>query len=91
MGLQMGAAVDASYLADTVVLLRHFEKGGEVLQAISVMKKRIGRHERSIRSFSMSAQGLAVGPPLRELQGVFTGVPVDLGGVGSGPEHSPGS
>lgn len=91
MGLQMSAAVDASYLADTVVLLRHFEKGGEVLQAISVMKKRIGRHERSIRSFSMGAQGIAVGPPLRELRGVFTGVPVDMGGLDGGSESSLGS
>ncbi|HEX5737952.1 MAG TPA: ATPase domain-containing protein, partial [Hydrogenophaga sp.] len=65
MGLQMTAAVDASYLADTVVLLRHFEKGGEVQQAISVMKKRLGQHERSIRSFKTTARGIAVGPPLR--------------------------
>jgi len=77
MGLQMTAPVDASYLADTVVLLRHFEKAGEVHQAISVVKKRVGRHERSIRSFRMSAQGIALGQPLRGLRGILTGIPED--------------
>lgn len=75
MGLQMTAPVDASYLADTVVLLRHFEKRSEVHQAISVIKKRVGQHERSIRSFKLSARGIAVGPPLRGLRGILTGVP----------------
>ncbi|MGS5087035.1 ATPase domain-containing protein [Hydrogenophaga sp. A37] len=85
-GVQMAVPVDASYLADTVVLLRHFEVEGEVRQAISVMKKRGGRHERSIRSIRMGANGISMGPPLRQFRGVLTGVPVSLGGADAGPE-----
>ena len=76
IGSQMQSPVDASYLADAVVLLRYFESDGEVRQAISVMKKRGGAHERTIRDFRMSADGLHVGPPLREFRGILTGVPV---------------
>ena len=76
IGSQMQSPVDASYLADAVVLLRYFESDGEVRQAISVMKKRGGAHERTIRDFRMTADGLHVGPPLREFRGILTGVPV---------------
>jgi circadian clock protein KaiC len=76
IGMQMQTPVDASYLADAVVLLRYFEANGEVRQAISVMKKRGGAHERAIRDFSMSSTGLNVGPPLRQFRGILTGVPV---------------
>jgi circadian clock protein KaiC len=75
IGTQMQTPVDASYLADGVVLLRYFEADGMVRQAISVMKKRGGAHERSIRDFAMSADGIHVGPPLREFRGILTGVP----------------
>jgi circadian clock protein KaiC len=78
IGSQMQAPVDASYLADTVVLLRYFESDGEVRQAISVMKKRGGAHERVIRGFSMGNGGLRVGEPLREFRGILTGVPVHV-------------
>jgi circadian clock protein KaiC len=78
IGSQMQTPVDASYLADTVVLLRYFEAEGEVRQAISVLKKRGGMHERSIRSFSMSPDGLHVGEPLRGFRGILTGVPIPL-------------
>jgi len=76
IGTQMQTPVDASYLADAVLLLRYFEAEGEVRQAISVMKKRGGQHERTIRDFSMDAAGLVVGPPLRQFRGILTGVPV---------------
>ena len=76
IGLQMQAAVDASYLADSVLMLRYFEARGEVRQAISVVKKRGGAHERSIRDFRMSNAGLHVGEPLRNFRGILTGVPV---------------
>lgn len=73
----MQAAVDLTYLADTVVLHRYFEAFGEVRQAISVIKKRSGNHERSIREYKVNAQqGIALGPPLKEYQGVLTGVPI---------------
>jgi circadian clock protein KaiC len=78
IGTQMQTPVDASYLADSVVLLRYFEAEGEVRQAISVMKKRGGQHERSIRSFSMGPDGLKVGEPLRGFRGILTGVPIPL-------------
>jgi circadian clock protein KaiC len=58
-----------------VILLRYFELRGEVRQALSVVKKRGGRHERTIREFRLDANGIYVGPALREFRGVLTGVP----------------
>lgn len=81
LGGQMQTPVDASYLADAIVLLRYFELDGEVRQAISVLKKRGGVHERTIRAFSMSADGLQVGEPLRRFRGILTGIPVPVDGV----------
>ena len=76
MGAQMQTPIDASYLADAVLLLRYFESRGEVRQAISVVKKRGGQHERTIREFAMRNGGIRVGEVLREFRGVLTGVPV---------------
>ncbi len=79
IGSQMSAPVDASYLADAVILLRYFEASGEVRQAISVVKKRGGPHERTIREFQLDEDGIHVGPPLREFRGILTGVPTSEG------------
>jgi circadian clock protein KaiC len=76
IGSQMHTPVDASYLADAVILLRYFETAGEVRQAISVVKKRGGRHERTIREFQLGDGGIRVGEPLRDFRGILTGVPV---------------
>jgi circadian clock protein KaiC len=76
IGANMSAPVDASYLADSVVLMRYFEMRGEVRQALSVLKKRGGVHERTIREFRLGPDGIRVGEPLREFRGVLTGVPV---------------
>ena len=73
------ADVDLSYLSDTVVQLRYFEAMGEVRQAISVIKTRTARHERTIREFQIGSNGLLVGEPLRQFQGVLTGVPTFSG------------
>ena len=78
IGAAMQTPVDASYLADAVILLRYFETQGEVRQAISVVKKRGGNHERTIRDFSLEG-GIHLGPPLREYRGILTGVPVREG------------
>jgi circadian clock protein KaiC len=75
IGSHMSAPVDATYLADAVILLRYFEAGGEVRQAISVVKKRGGPHERTIREFQLDKKGIHVGPPLREFRGILTGTP----------------
>jgi circadian clock protein KaiC len=72
----MTTPVDASYLADAVILLRYFEDKGSIRQAISVVKKRSGAHERTIREFRMEDGVIDVGEPLREFRGVLTGVPV---------------
>ncbi len=80
IGSAMVAPVDASYLADAVILMRYYELRGEVRQAISVIKKRGGAHERTIRDFQLSSKGIRVGPPLREFRGVLTGVPIYEGG-----------
>jgi circadian clock protein KaiC len=79
VGTTMPVPVDLSYLADTVLLLRFFESAGDVRQALSVVKKRTGDHERTIREFRITSQGIQVGPPLRRFQGVLTGVPQYIG------------
>jgi circadian clock protein KaiC len=80
IGAQMTTPLDASYLADAVLLLRYFEAQGEVRQAISVMKKRGGEHERTIREFRLAEGAIHVGEPLRRFRGVLTGVPQYDGG-----------
>lgn len=77
IGSQMKAPVDASYLADAIMLLRYYEAKGEVRQAISVIKKRGGDHERTIRDFRLQDGRIRVGEPLRGFRGVLTGVPVE--------------
>jgi circadian clock protein KaiC len=67
--------LDLSYLADTVLLTRHFEAAGTVRQAISVLKKRYAAHERTIRELRISAQGIQVSAPLAGFRGVLTGYP----------------
>jgi circadian clock protein KaiC len=71
----MQSTVDLTYLSDTVVLSRFYEVRGEVKQALSVIKKRSGNHERTIREMWVDKNGISVGQPLRDLQGVLTGVP----------------
>jgi circadian clock protein KaiC len=71
----MQSSVDLTYLADTVVLSRYFEARGEIKQALSVIKKRSGNHERTIREMWIGEHGIELGKPLRDLQGVLTGVP----------------
>ena len=79
-GHPVDEAAEVSYLADTVILMRYFEVAGTVRQAISVVKKRSGDHERTIREYRVQKGGLFVGEPLREFQGVLTGVPTYTGG-----------
>ncbi len=85
---QMQSPIDTTYLADTVVLFRFFETAGEVRQALSVVKKRSGRHERTIRELRLEG-GIVVGKPLTEFQGVLTGTPAYRGASGAlmGPKH----
>jgi len=75
----MKTPVDVTYLADTVILLRYFEALGRVRRAVSVIKKRTGRHEASIREYRISDAGLTLGEPLTEFQGVLRGVPTFVG------------
>lgn len=75
----MQTPIDMSYLADSVVLLRYFEADGAVRTAISMLKKRTGDHERTIREFKIGPGGLQLGEPLSDFQGVLTGVPVYRG------------
>jgi len=71
----MRAPVDITYLADTVILLRYFEAMGQVRRAVSIIKKRTGTHESTIREYRISSQGLKIGAPLEAFQGVLRGVP----------------
>ena len=71
----MRAPVDVTYLADTVILLRYFEAMGRVRRAISVIKKRTSAHEDTIREYRIGSGGVALGPPLMNVQGVLRGVP----------------
>jgi circadian clock protein KaiC len=75
LGTGMAAPLDVSYLADTLILLRFFEAAGAVRQAISVVKKRTGEHEHTIREFQITSTGPRVGLPLTNFHGVMTGVP----------------
>jgi circadian clock protein KaiC len=76
----MKQTIDVTYLADSVIMLRFFEATGRVRRAISVVKKRSGSHEDTIRELRISEHGVVLGPPLEDFQGVLRGVPVYLGG-----------
>lgn len=73
---KMDAPVDVTYLADTVLLLRFFEAQGRVRKAMSVLKRRVGSHEDSIREIQVSNRGVEIGEPLTRFRGILTGVPV---------------
>src|ERR1700738_20767 len=75
----MKAPVDVTYLADTVILLRYFEALGMVRRAVSVIKKRTGTHESTIREYRIDSRGLTIGEPLEGFQGILRGVPVYVG------------
>jgi circadian clock protein KaiC len=81
IGPTMQTPLDASYLADTVVLLSYFEASGVVRRAISVVKKRSGPHEHTIREFHIDTGGVQLGAPLTAFQGVLSGMPTYLGGT----------
>jgi circadian clock protein KaiC len=83
VGARMTTPLDVSYLADTVVLLRFFESRGHVRRALSVMKKRTGSHEATIRELRIGPDKLHVGKALAEFQGVLTGVPHYIGAAQS--------
>jgi circadian clock protein KaiC len=82
LGSGVTSPTDVSYLADNVLLLRYFEARGEVRQAISVMKRRSGPHERSIRELRITSGKLTIGEPLANFAGVLTGTPQFTGGQG---------
>jgi circadian clock protein KaiC len=75
----MHTPLDISYLSDTVIVLRYFEAEGVVRRAVSVVKKRTGAHETTIREFQLAKGGVVVGPPLRQFRGIFTGTPNYVG------------
>jgi circadian clock protein KaiC len=75
----MKAPVDVTYLADTVILLRYFEALGTVRRAISIIKKRTGAHESTIREYRIDRRGLTIGNPLDAFQGILRGVPIYVG------------
>ena len=75
----MKAPVDVTYLADAVILLRYFEALGSVRRAMSIIKKRTGAHESTIREYRIGNRGLTIGAPLVEFQGVLRGVPLYVG------------
>jgi circadian clock protein KaiC len=89
LGPSMRSPIDASYLADSVLMLRMFEHAGQVKKAISVLKKRSGRHEEAIRQVWFDARGVHVGSPLTHLRGVLSGVPVEIGGAGERVRGAP--
>jgi circadian clock protein KaiC len=80
----MGTPIDVSYLADSVVITRYFEAQGSIRKAISIIKKRSGPHELTVRELALTRDGVVVGEPLIEFHGVLTGVPRYLGGEHGG-------
>jgi circadian clock protein KaiC len=81
LGTDMQSPIDTSYLADSVVLLRYFEYAGRVKKAISVVKKRSGPHEQSIRELFFDAAGIHLSAPLTQFRGLLTGIPVEVNSV----------
>ncbi len=75
----MASPVDTTYLADNVVLFRYFEAAGRVRRAVSVVKKRNGYHEDTIRELALNEKGIVIGEPLSDFHGVLTGVPTYVG------------
>lgn len=85
----MKAPVDVTYLADTVILLRYFEAFGQVRRAMSIIKKRSGIHEKTIREFDIDKRGLTLGDPLQDFHGVLRGVPSFVGQGGELIDKAP--
>jgi circadian clock protein KaiC len=79
----MQTPVDVTYLADSVILLRYFEAMGKVRRAVSIIKKRTGFHETTIREFKISDAGITMGEPLEAFHGVLRGVPNYTGSQGT--------
>jgi circadian clock protein KaiC len=75
----MDTPLDISYLSDAVLMLRYFEFDGTVKRALSVVKKRSGHHEHTIREFRLTGSGVKLGPPLKGFSGIFSGTPVYRG------------
>jgi circadian clock protein KaiC len=84
IGSDLGAPADVSYLADAVIVVRYFEAKGAVRKAISVLKKRTGGPETTIREYEIRANGIHIGEPLRDLHAVLSGTPEFA--PGSGPQ-----
>jgi len=82
VGQQVAAPFDVSYLSDTVLLIRYFEAFGEIRRAISVVKKRSGPHEIAVREMRIDQGGVTIGDPIRDFQGVLSGVPQFTGDAG---------
>jgi circadian clock protein KaiC len=76
---QIHTPIDVTYLADTVIALRYFEAHGAMHKAISVIKKRTGKHEPTIRELKFERGKIDVGPPLTNFLGIFTGTPIFQG------------
>ncbi|MGI8990047.1 MAG: ATPase domain-containing protein [Bryobacteraceae bacterium] len=75
IGPNVHSPIDVMYLADTVILFRHFEAAGEARQAITVIKKRGGPHETTIREIRFTPEGVRIGEPLRDIDGILSGLP----------------
>jgi len=82
VGEHVTSPVDVSYLADTVLLIRYFEAFGQIRRAISVVKKRSGPHEVAVREMRIDANGIGIGEPLTNFQGVLSGRPEFTGDAG---------
>jgi circadian clock protein KaiC len=87
LGAGMQTPVDASYLADTVIVLRYFETAGALRRAVSVVKKRTGAHEETLRELRLTKQGLWIGEPLKEFHGVLSGTPMIMTAAGVAQSH----
>lgn len=72
---EVRSEIDLSYLSDTIVLFRYFESRGNVLKAVSVAKSRTTEHQSSIREFRLARGGIRIGDPLKDFEGVLTGLP----------------
>jgi circadian clock protein KaiC len=89
LGQNLAVPIDLSYLSDNVLVLRYFEAAGRLRKALSVVKKRSGEHEDTIRELTFSSKGIHIGEPLTAFRGVMTGIPTLVGPSSSLQKDSP--
>ncbi len=65
--------VGLSFLVDTIVLLRFVEIQSSMRKAVAILKMRGSDHDKQLREYEISSQGIKVGEPFLEYEGITSG------------------